>query len=86
MLKLGQTDLLPVDIFRTKITSRLLEICESTPATNIILIPSVRDLISTQMAFPQGMFQKDPSVFTASKVRVFSPLPAQFRHVHRSRI
>lgn len=76
-LKLGKTDLLPVDIFRTKITSRLLDITESTPATNIILIPSVRDLISTQMSFPQGMFQrlnKDTSVFPNPKVRSTLPL------------
>ncbi|KAL7415252.1 DNA polymerase alpha subunit B N-terminal-domain-containing protein [Mrakia frigida] len=75
LIKLGKTDLLPVDIFRSKITSRLLDITESTPATNVILIPSVRDLISTQMAFPQGMFKRDLSMFPNPKKIRLLPNP-----------
>jgi hypothetical protein len=50
---------MPHEIFRDQITARLLRLNESSPATTIILVPSVRDIISRHMAFPQAMFDRE---------------------------
>ena len=50
---------MPHDIFREQISSRLQRLHETSPATTVILVPSVRDIISRHMAFPQAMFDRD---------------------------
>lgn len=58
-IKLGEVDSTPSEIFREQIGSRLTSYMEACPATQVILIPSVRDMISRHVAFPQAMFEKD---------------------------
>jgi len=38
----------------------LQRITEASPGTVIILVPSVKDLVSKHVAFPQAMLDKEP--------------------------
>nr|XP_019049362.1 hypothetical protein I302_03148 [Kwoniella bestiolae CBS 10118]OCF28292.1 hypothetical protein I302_03148 [Kwoniella bestiolae CBS 10118] len=49
----------PNDIFRDQVSRRLQNILDASPGTVIILVPSVRDVISRHMAFPQSMLDKE---------------------------
>jgi DNA polymerase alpha subunit B len=57
----------PADIFKSEITARLLRTGEVSPNTYILLVPSVKDIVSTHMAYPQAMLDKEtlglPKVF-----------------------
>jgi len=55
----GSITQMPHDIFREQISTRLQRLYETSPATTVILVPSVRDIISRHMAFPQAMFDRD---------------------------
>ncbi|KAJ9119956.1 hypothetical protein QFC24_005439 [Naganishia onofrii] len=77
LLKVGDTDLTPVQLFREHISSRLTALMESSPGTAVILIPSVRDLISRHVAFPQTPLDKDPELGLPKRVRML-PNPAHF--------
>jgi DNA polymerase alpha subunit B len=50
---------MPADIFRHQIADRLIPFVERCPGTQVIMIPSVRDLISRHVAFPQSNFEKE---------------------------
>lgn len=50
---------MPLDIFKEQITARLLRLLEASPSTTIILVPSVRDVVSHHVAFPQAMLDKE---------------------------
>jgi DNA polymerase alpha subunit B len=67
LLRVGATTLTPLEIFHSKIRSPLQTVLESCPQTTIILVPSVRDLLNEQMAFPQAMFSREK--LEVSKVR-----------------
>lgn len=58
----------PTDLFRERVTSQLLRVIEASPGTVIILVPSVRDMISRHVAFPQAMLDKE--ALGLPKVRV----------------
>ncbi|WOO78183.1 DNA polymerase alpha subunit B [Vanrija pseudolonga] len=49
----------PTEIFREQIASRIARINEVSPATIVILIPSVKDLISRHVAYPQAMLERE---------------------------
>ncbi|KAJ1736435.1 DNA-directed DNA polymerase alpha subunit pol12 [Coemansia sp. Benny D160-2] len=54
MLKDGQTDMLPEDIFRTKISTQLTRLREGLPSTSsVFLVPSTDDLCCPYVSFPQ---------------------------------
>lgn len=55
----GQVSQTPVEIWRDQIGSRLQRIVEETPGTHIILVPSIRDMVSRHVAFPQAMLDKE---------------------------
>lgn len=75
MIKMGDVDDTPPVIFATHISSRLRALISSSPSTQILLIPSVRDLISKNAVFPQGPYDRDPEL-ELPKVRLF-PLSLQ---------
>ena len=58
-IKNGDIDEMPADIFRHQIADRLISFVERCPGTQVIMIPSVRDLISRHVAFPQSNFEKE---------------------------
>ncbi|KGB79011.2 DNA polymerase alpha subunit B [Cryptococcus deuterogattii R265] len=49
----------PQEIFRKQISRRLQKVVSQSPSTVIILVPSVRDVVSHHMAFPQSMLEKE---------------------------
>ena len=62
----------PNELWRDQILSRLHTIIDHSPATHIILIPSVRDIVDAHVPYPQAMFEKDvlgiPKVFIVSTI------------------
>lgn len=50
---------MPNDIFKEQISARLQHLIDGSPSTVIILVPSVRDVVSRHVAFPQAMLEKD---------------------------
>ena len=61
-IKAGDVDKRPVEIFREQIGDRISSFVESCPGTQIIMIPSVRDLVSRHVAFPQANLEKERMV------------------------
>lgn len=74
LIKAGAITQTPAEIFRSRISQPLLTVAAANPACNIILIPSVRDLVGSSVCFPQGMFDKDDVGTSSAKVRSLSPL------------
>lgn len=69
LIKAGAITQTPAEIFRSRITAPLLSVLEANPACNIILVPSVRDLVGSSVCFPQGMFDKADIGTSSAKVR-----------------
>ncbi|ORY32273.1 DNA polymerase alpha subunit B N-terminal-domain-containing protein [Naematelia encephala] len=59
LIQTGNVTQLPADIFRDQVSARLQRILDSSPGTNIILSPSIRDIVSRHVAYPQAMLDKD---------------------------
>jgi len=49
----GETDLFPEDIFKEYISPKINEFYQNSPHSTIILIPSLNDIISESLCFPQ---------------------------------
>lgn len=62
LIKAGDVDDLPAGIFASHISSRLGNLLIESPSTNVILIPSTRDLISKNAVFPQGPYDRDAAL------------------------
>jgi hypothetical protein len=75
LIKAGAITQTPAEIFRSRITGPLLSVLESNPACNIILVPSVRDLVGSSVCFPQGMFDKADVGTASAKVRLPADTP-----------
>ncbi|WVQ82653.1 hypothetical protein IAT38_004785 [Cryptococcus sp. DSM 104549] len=67
----------PTELFQEQISKRLQRVVDRSPGTIIILVPSVRDLVSRHMAFPQSMLEKEP-LGLPKKVKVL-PNPCTFQ-------
>ncbi len=50
---------------------------EASPATAVILIPSIKDMISRHVAFPQAMLERAPEWGLPKRVRLL-PNPSTF--------
>ncbi|WWC58474.1 uncharacterized protein I303_101017 [Kwoniella dejecticola CBS 10117] len=72
----GAITLSPTEIFRHHISRRLQSVLDASPGTVIILVPSVRDVVSSHMAFPQSMLEKE-SLGLPKRVKVL-PNPCTF--------
>lgn len=59
MIKAGDIDVLPEELFRNQISNRLARLLAASPRTNVILVPSGRDLTNTHSAYPQSPFMKE---------------------------
>ncbi|WVQ77069.1 hypothetical protein IAR50_006752 [Cryptococcus sp. DSM 104548] len=75
-IKSGLVTESPTDIFRTQISERLQKVIDASSGTVIILVPSVRDVVSRHMAFPQAMMDKE-ELGIPKKVKVL-PNPCTF--------
>ena len=49
----------PTELLRDKVISQLQRVIDSSPATVIFLVPSVRDMISRHVAYPQAMLDRE---------------------------
>lgn len=76
MIATGAVLKVPTDIFRDEVTSRLQRVVENSPGTCIIVVPSVRDMVSRHVAYPQAMLDKEqlglPKVRAMSNRHPFS--------------
>jgi len=72
----GKISVSPTDLFREQVAARISRINEVSPATTVILIPSVRDLISQHAAYPQAAFDRT-GLGLSKKVRIL-PNPCSF--------
>lgn len=52
-IKIGDIDETPVEMFYRHFTDNLREFLDGSPASIVLLVPSVRDMISSHAAFPQ---------------------------------
>ena len=48
----------PVDIFKDNVSFQLRRLVEASPSTWVLLVPSVRDIVSDHVAYPQGKLDK----------------------------
>lgn len=65
----GQISVSPSELFREQVAARLARLHDASSATIVVLIPSVRDLISAHAAYPQAMLDKE-GLGLAKKVRM----------------
>ena len=59
MIKAGQVEMLPNDLFCDKISRQLAKLLKESPTTTVILIPNARDLISQHITYPQSPFNRE---------------------------
>lgn len=71
LIQLGAVTSTPVDLFKDHITSTLQRLHDVSPGTSVILVPSVRDMVSRHVAYPQAMLDKES--LGLSKVSFNSP-------------
>ncbi|GAA6050009.1 hypothetical protein JCM3770_001911 [Rhodotorula araucariae] len=82
LIKRGDVDEFPVQLFRSRISAKLAHLLANTPRTTVILIPHGRDLTSTHVAFPQAPLARtdlglpkgvkmlpNPTVFSINEVK-----------------
>lgn len=70
---------MPSAIFREKISSRLHKLVASSPRTHVILIPSPRDVLVSQVVYPQAALNiKDPELGLFGRNVLCLPNPALF--------
>lgn len=73
LIKSGDVDEFPTQLFRSRITTKLAHLLANSPRTAVILVPNGRDLTSQHAAFPQAPLVKEPEL-GLPKVRVNLPL------------
>ncbi|BGP47016.1 DNA-directed DNA polymerase alpha subunit pol12 [Rhodotorula kratochvilovae] len=82
LIKRGDVDEFPVQLFRSRISTKLAHLLANSPRTTVILIPHGRDLTSTHVAFPQAPLARtdlglpkgvkllpNPTVFSINEVK-----------------
>ncbi|GAA5892906.1 DNA-directed DNA polymerase alpha subunit POL12 [Sporobolomyces salmoneus] len=55
----GEVDEFPTELFRSRISSKLVSLLGASPRTQALLIPHGRDLTNAHVAYPQAPFRKD---------------------------
>lgn len=77
MIKTGNITQMPSTIFREQISNRIHHLVSSSPRTHVILIPSPRDLLVTQVVYPQASLNlKDPELGLFGRNVVCLPNPS----------
>lgn len=49
----------PTEIFKDQITARLQRLYEASPGTKVALVPSIRDIVSRHVAYPQAALDRE---------------------------
>ncbi|TNY19944.1 DNA polymerase alpha/epsilon subunit B-domain-containing protein [Rhodotorula diobovata] len=77
LIKRGEVDEFPSQLFRTRISAKLAHLVASSPRTSVLLVPHGRDLTSTHVAFPQAPLVKEAEFGLPKGVRML-PNPTMF--------
>ncbi|KAJ1303322.1 hypothetical protein OPQ81_011518 [Rhizoctonia solani] len=77
LIKTGQVDDVPLDIFRQKISSPLVQLENEIPELLVIFVPSPRDLVSSHIAFPQAALERTPQLGLPKRSQLV-PNPSTF--------
>lgn len=59
LLKVGDTDLTPQQLFQQEVSRKLSSFLDYSLNTTIVMIPSVRDMISHHIAYPQSPLERE---------------------------
>ncbi|GAA5833404.1 hypothetical protein JCM5353_008438 [Sporobolomyces roseus] len=59
LIAAGDVDEFPTELFRSRISTKLVSVYSASPRTQILLIPHGRDLTNAHAAYPQAPFRKD---------------------------
>ncbi|KAI0057842.1 DNA polymerase alpha subunit B [Artomyces pyxidatus] len=74
-IKAGDLDETPVDMFNNKFTESLRDFLDISPDSLVLLVPSVRDMLSNHCAFPQS--QLGPELAGDTRIKLL-PNPSRF--------
>ncbi|KAH9933127.1 DNA polymerase alpha, subunit B [Epithele typhae] len=75
MIKAGDVDSTPEDMFRTVLVARLREFLDDSPGSIALLVPGVRDILSDHAVFPQP--ELNSALADDPRIRML-PNPARF--------
>jgi len=59
LIKSGNISQMPFEIFRDRISAGLGVLMEEIPELTVVLVPSIRDLVSERVVYPQAAFKRD---------------------------
>ncbi|GAA5927523.1 DNA-directed DNA polymerase alpha subunit POL12 [Sporobolomyces koalae] len=59
LIAAGDVDELPTELFRTRISTKLVNLVRASPRTRVLLIPHGRDLTNVHVAYPQAPFDRE---------------------------
>ena len=65
-IKAGDLDISPANLLKAHFIDPLRSFVTASPQSIVLIIPSVRDLVSNHAAFPQPEF--DPEIFASHPV------------------
>ncbi|KAI0720520.1 DNA polymerase alpha, subunit B [Cerioporus squamosus] len=74
-MKVGDVVATPADMFRTEFVGRLRDFLDSSPGSLVLLVPSVRDILSDHAVFPQCELSR--TLCNDPRIRLL-PNPARF--------
>ena len=66
-IRIGDLDVTPSNLLQANFATRLKNFLDTSPGSMVLLVPSVRDLISNHAAFPQP--ELSPNIFPVHPVR-----------------
>ncbi|KAN0125481.1 DNA polymerase alpha/epsilon subunit B domain containing protein [Lactarius tabidus] len=75
-IKTGDTDQTPSEIFHTQFTEKLQEFLETSPNSLVLIVPSVRDVISNHCVYPQSPLDV-PDLSVDPRIKLL-PNPCRF--------
>ncbi|GAA6004840.1 hypothetical protein JCM11491_002251 [Sporobolomyces phaffii] len=59
LIAAGDVEEFPTELFRSRISSKLVPLLAASPKTQVLLIPHGRDLTNVHVAYPQAPFKKE---------------------------
>ncbi|KAM5535085.1 hypothetical protein V8D89_011313 [Ganoderma adspersum] len=77
LIKIGDVDSTPEEMFRAVFWSRLREFVDFSPSSRVLLVPSTRDILSNHAVFPQPDFDHKLPKYDHKRIDVL-PNPARF--------
>lgn len=76
-IKNGDVDMSPASLFRERISKPLARLEGDMPELVIVLVPSIRDMISSHVVLPQAALERDPELGLSRRCQLV-PNPSTF--------